>query len=253
VACEAERPNRLATGVAAIDALLEGGFPTGRLCEIAGPPSSGRTSLALSLLARITAGHGELAAVVDRADAFDPRSAQAAGVDLGRVLWARTGGQWQAALRCTERLLQTEGIPLVVLDWSHGEAPHPNRSAASQRSTPVPAAAWTRLVRLAAGTRSALVVLSDRRLTGPQAELVLEMQRTRPRFSGHPPLLEELGARARLARHRTGPLGTDVAIGLGGVERESDPPGEAAPVDPRSPEELGNSDKGGPDPFFAPP
>src|SRR5262245_17316440 len=54
----------LATGVAALDALLGGGLARGRLSELHGPHSSGRTSLALALLARAT-GLGEVVAVVD--------------------------------------------------------------------------------------------------------------------------------------------------------------------------------------------
>lgn len=78
------------TGVAAVDALLEGGFPIGAMTELAGPESSGRTSLTLSFLARIT-HEGRVAAWVDVSDAFDPESAAAAGVDLDRVLWVRCG------------------------------------------------------------------------------------------------------------------------------------------------------------------
>ena len=78
------------TGVAAVDALLEGGFPIGAITELAGPESSGRTSLTLSFLARVT-HEGRVAAWVDVSDAFDPESAAAAGVDLDRVLWVRCG------------------------------------------------------------------------------------------------------------------------------------------------------------------
>src|SRR5262245_57013539 len=74
---------RLATGIPSVDALLVGGLPRGRLVEITGPPSSGRTSLALALLASATRA-SEVAAVVDAADAFDPASADAAGVALER-------------------------------------------------------------------------------------------------------------------------------------------------------------------------
>ena len=85
---EASALPRLATGIAALDALLGGGFPRGRVSEITGPLSSGRTAIAHALLAAATR-NGEIAAVVDAADAFDPESAAAAGVDLSRVLWAR--------------------------------------------------------------------------------------------------------------------------------------------------------------------
>jgi len=78
----------LATGIAPLDRLLGGGFPAGRLSAIGGPASCGRTSLGQALLARTTR-RGEFAAWVDWADAFDPVSAEAAGVDLERVLWVR--------------------------------------------------------------------------------------------------------------------------------------------------------------------
>lgn len=78
------------TRVATVDALLEGGFPIGAITELAGPESSGRTSLTLSFLARLT-HEGKVAAWVDVSDAFDPESAAAAGVDLDRVLWVRCG------------------------------------------------------------------------------------------------------------------------------------------------------------------
>lgn len=78
------------TGVAAVDALLEGGFPIGAITELAGPESSGRTSLTLSFLARVTR-EGRVAAWVDVSDALDPESAAAAGVDLDRLLWVRCG------------------------------------------------------------------------------------------------------------------------------------------------------------------
>src|SRR3954451_12823073 len=76
------------SGVSASDAGLGGGFPRGQLAEVVGPRSSGRTSLLLQTLAAATA-RGELVALVDALDMFDPVSAAAAGVDLDRVLWVR--------------------------------------------------------------------------------------------------------------------------------------------------------------------
>src|SRR5512134_3995174 len=85
---EDRRLRPLATGLAEVDALLEGGFPRGALSEIHGPASSGRTGALLGLLAQAT-GHGALAALVDPLDRFDPSSAAAAGVELPRLLWLR--------------------------------------------------------------------------------------------------------------------------------------------------------------------
>lgn len=79
-----------ASGVAALDAVLGGGFPRGALVELYGPASSGRTSLALSLLARATERQ-ESCAFVDVSDSLDPISLAAAGVDLSRLLWVRCG------------------------------------------------------------------------------------------------------------------------------------------------------------------
>ena len=124
------------TGLPEIDRLLGGGAPRGRLCEISGSLSSGRTSLVLGLLASVTRS-GECAAVVDRADALDPRSAEAAGVDLDRVLWVRPP-DWREALRCTERLLETDGFPLVLLDMpsirSQSASPKGAQRGAAERS-----------------------------------------------------------------------------------------------------------------------
>ena len=139
----AEPPGRFATGIPDIDALLGGGFPRGHLSEIAGPPSSGRTSVALALLARATRA-GEIAAVVDDADAFDPASAAAAGVRLECVLWVRAPRP-REALRSTERLLEARGFDLVLLDL--GSAPA--------------GAGFSRLARTAASTGTALVQLGN--------------------------------------------------------------------------------------------
>ncbi len=74
-------------GNAAIDALLGGGLPLGTLCELTGSESSGRSTLALSLLANAS---GDAAcAYIDVSDALSPHSAAAAGVDLRNLLWVR--------------------------------------------------------------------------------------------------------------------------------------------------------------------
>jgi recombination protein RecA len=78
------------SGIAELDAVLEGGFPRGSIVELCGSPSSGRTSLALSLLAQAT-GRQEACAFVDVSDCLDPYSLAAAGVDLARLLWIRCG------------------------------------------------------------------------------------------------------------------------------------------------------------------
>ncbi len=80
------KDRRLSSGIAALDAILDGGIVRGRVSEIVGRPGFGRTSLAASFAA-IATRRGEVAAWIDSAGAFDPRSIAAAGADLSRILW----------------------------------------------------------------------------------------------------------------------------------------------------------------------
>ncbi len=189
------------TGIPELDRLLGGGFPRGRLTEIAGPGSCGRTSLALALLAEATQA-GEVVAVADGADAFDPNSAQAAGVVLERVLWMRARRP-REALRGAERLLAARGFAVVLLDLS---APGPRVAAAS----------WLRLAQVVATTSTALVVLSLARAAGSAAEIALELAPLRPCFTGTPALLEGLETEIALVRRRTGPSARAISVRLRG-------------------------------------
>ena len=193
------------TGLADVDALLGGGFPAGRLCEIAGSLSSGRTSLALALLAQATRA-GEWTAFVDVADAFDPSSAHAAGVALPHVLWVRPQDSRQAARACA-RLLELRGFALIALDL-----PLPRQLA-------LPPAAWQRLARAAAASGTSLIVLSEQRLTGTSSSLVLETRCARAQWSGMPALLEGLEIEAQVARMREGPARRIAAVRLCAASR----------------------------------
>jgi hypothetical protein len=183
---------RLATGLSAVDRLLGGGFPRGRLAEIAGPVSSGRTSLALALLAETTR-RGALASVIDAADAFDPSSAHAAGIDLARVLWARPHGVAEA-LRCAEHVLAAGGFALVVVDLALAARAQPR----------VPDSAWPRLRKVAASAEASLIVLTHDRLAGASADLALELAAAHARFAAQPSWLEALESRVALVRNRVG-------------------------------------------------
>lgn len=78
------------TGVRSMDEVLEGGLPVGAITEMTGAECSGRTGLALSFLAQVTAV-GRVCAWVDVSDCLQPESAAAIGVDLSRLLWVRCG------------------------------------------------------------------------------------------------------------------------------------------------------------------
>ncbi len=207
---------RFPTGVDEVDRLLGGGFPRGRLSEVSGAASSGRTSLALALLARASRA-GEVCAVIDVADGFDPVAAEAAGVRLERVLWARAP-DLRSALRATSRVLETEGFGLVLLNRvgtpGSGTLGSGTGTLGSGDPGAAPAAAWSRLGRTAGASSAALVVLSLERSAGTSAEIALEMRATSARFTGTPPLLEALEAEARLLRHRTAPADRCVRVRL---------------------------------------
>jgi KaiC/GvpD/RAD55 family RecA-like ATPase len=239
------------TGLPALDARLGGGFPYGRLSEICGAPSSGRTSLALSLLAE-TLERGVLAAWIDLADAFDPASAEAAGSDLDRLLWVRARSE-DEALRSCERLLQTEGFELIILDLALqetlqkalqkapsiigstiGRKPRPKKAGVTIRDV-----SWLRLARLAASTRTVLVVLSNASTTGSRAELVLEMKPLGARFVGPPSLLDALETTAVLRRHRSRPIGQEVSLSMN-IEPMDTEPIRAEP-EPNGPSDRGET------------
>jgi len=190
------------TGLDAVDRMLGGGFPQGRLSEIAGEAGRGCTSLALALLAHTTAS-GAWAAMLDPADAFDPLSADAAGVDLARVLWARPRGL-EEALRCAEHVLTAHGFALLVLDLAPGT---------SQQAPRVPDAAWPRLRRSAAGTDTALVVLGQQRLAGSCADVAVELESTRTHFLPRPDWLAGRDTRLSLVRNRMGPADLHAHVG----------------------------------------
>jgi RecA/RadA recombinase len=192
----------LTTGIAALDALLGGGLTRGRISELHGPLSSGRTSVALALLARATEV-GEVVAVIDAADAFHPESARSAGVQLERVLWARPPGVTEA-VRASERLLQARGFAAVLLDASVRPA----------EWEALPAAVWQRLTRAAAATGTALIVLSLRRVTGAHADLALRLQPMCAHFTGTPSLFDGLEIEAAIARQRRARSSRPAAVRL---------------------------------------
>lgn len=90
-------------------------FTRGTLAEIAGGPSTGKTSLMLSLLSRLTRA-GEVCAVVDSSNSFDPCSAVSSGVELENLLWVRCGGNLEKAFMSADYLVQAKGFGAVWLN-----------------------------------------------------------------------------------------------------------------------------------------
>lgn len=102
------------TGSLSLDIALGGGIPLGRIIEIYGPESSGKTTLSLHVLAEIQK-KGGTAAFVDAEHALDPEYASKIGVDLDDLLVSQpdTGEQ---ALEITETLVRSGAVDIVVVD-----------------------------------------------------------------------------------------------------------------------------------------
>jgi len=102
------------TGSLSLDLALGGGIPKGRIIEIYGPESSGKTTLALHAVTEVQR-QGGIAAFVDAEHALDPEYAARIGVNLDDLLISQpdTGEQ---ALEITETLVRSNAVDLVVVD-----------------------------------------------------------------------------------------------------------------------------------------
>jgi recombination protein RecA len=113
-----EPPRKVAsisTGALALDlALGVGGVPRGRVIEIFGPESSGKTTLALHIIAE-TQKAGGLAAFIDAEHALDPTYAEAIGIDLENLYFSQPDNGEQA-LEIADTLVRSGALDLVVVD-----------------------------------------------------------------------------------------------------------------------------------------
>jgi RecA/RadA recombinase len=90
------------TGIEPLDDLLHGGLPIGAVTELIGTECCGRTSVALSFLARITEAN-KVCAWIDVSNNLDPVSAAAVGVNLNKLLWVRCGAQQTITVSASRR------------------------------------------------------------------------------------------------------------------------------------------------------
>ncbi len=105
----------ISTGSIAIDAALgTGGFPRGRICEIYGPESSGKTTIALQVIAE-SQKKGGMAAFIDVEHALDPTYARKLGVDIDNLLVSQPD-YGEQALEITAALVASGSIDVLVVD-----------------------------------------------------------------------------------------------------------------------------------------
>jgi hypothetical protein len=202
-------PELVSSGIAALDdSELLGGLPRGCLTEICGPASSGRTTVLFSAVAAATARQ-EACCLIDATDAFDPRSAVAAGVDCSRLLWVRCGrakqesrtakrelDRLEQALKITDMVLQAGGFGLVALDLS-GIVPEQARK--------VPLTSWFRFRRAVERTPTVLLVLEAEANAKTCASAVVRLsaacdESPDPHLPSHAELMEKMRISAELVR-----------------------------------------------------
>ena len=105
----------ISTGSLAIDlALGAGGIPRGRICEIFGPESSGKTTLCLSIITQVQRQGGR-AVFIDVENALDPRYAKIVGVDLDNLIVSQPESG-EDALNIAETLIRSGAIEVIVVD-----------------------------------------------------------------------------------------------------------------------------------------
>lgn len=104
----------ISTGSISLDMALGGGIPKGRIIEIYGPESSGKTTLTLHAIAEIQKAGGT-AAFIDAEHALDPAYAKRIGVDVENLLLSQPDNGEQA-LEITETLVRSNAVDLIVVD-----------------------------------------------------------------------------------------------------------------------------------------
>jgi hypothetical protein len=158
------------TGVPQIDGALGGGLRRGHLSEVIGHRSTGRTAVVCRALSA-AASRGELTALIDTSDRFDPQSAASIGVDLSRLLWIRETGDVSRALKAMNLVLQAGGFGLVVLDVADA-APRAVRS--------LPFTTWFRLARVIEGSQTVAMLLAAEHLARSSGGATIDMDDMAP-------------------------------------------------------------------------
>jgi hypothetical protein len=190
--------------------LLKGGLPRGQVSELAGPHSSGRTTLLHHVIGAATRG-GEIAALIDTCDRLDVGSASAAGIDLDRLLWIR--GEASAsgpslperivdrAIKALNLVLQAGGFAVVAIDLADI---HPRVIKS------LPFTTWLRLQRIVEGSDTACLLVTPEPLARSAGGLTV-MCTGQATWSGQT-------ARGQTARGQTARDATAEAVRLTGLE-----------------------------------
>lgn len=105
---------RISTGVISLDLALGGGLPKGRIIEVYGPESGGKTTLSLSVIAEIQK-NGGIAGFIDAEHALDPVYAKNIGVDIDN-LYVSQPDNGEQALEIAEAMIRSNAVDVIVID-----------------------------------------------------------------------------------------------------------------------------------------
>ena len=146
----------------------------GSVTEIAGGASSGKTSLSLALLSKLTRD-GEICAVVDSTGSFDPYTASQAGVNLDNMLWVKCGGNVEKAFMSADYLVQAKGFGCIWLSLC---------GLSENQIRMVPKTYWYRYRTRIKETPTILLVTAQEHVTGSASQQSFVFSRERATWSG---------------------------------------------------------------------
>ena len=162
------------TEIARLDTKLGGGLPRGHLSEIVGEHTTGRMSVMHAAFAAAT-NRGELVALIDTFDTFDPESGAEAGIDFSRFLWIRGGADSNEpmshivnrSLKALECLVHAGGFGVVTLDL----VDLPERVFRR-----IPFTTWKRLAHAVKDQPTAYLLIGDRSIARSVAGVTLRLE-----------------------------------------------------------------------------
>ena len=146
----------------------------GSLTEILGSTSSGKTSYATAVLSKLTQ-EGEVCALIDTSDSFDPVSATTSGVSLENLLWIKCESDVENAMKAADLLAQAKGFGAVWINFGNVK---------TGQLSYVPNSFWYRFRSLVKGSPTLLIVTAKESLLGSSAQQSFSLTQNKSVWSG---------------------------------------------------------------------